>query len=125
MALMTNKTTSKKLENRIEEVSEYAMTLYYLFEQGRASLKDLESVFFSKDDEKSSFTYGKILKHMNPSDLKMSLEKYGQSDTNDIKKLNLLYTKKIIDLVLDNTTDQIDKTYINTYNYLLTNLSNK
>ena len=62
---------------------------------------------------------------MNPSDLKMSLEKYGQSDTNDIKKLNLLYTKKIIDLVLDNTTDQIDKTYINTYNYLLTNLSNK
>ncbi len=125
MALMTNKTTSKKLENRIEEVSEYAMTLYYLFEEGRASLKDLESVFFSKDDEKSSFTYGKILKHMNPSDLKMSLEKYGQSDTNDIKKLNLLYTKKIIDLVLDNTTDQIDKTYINTYNYLLTNLSNK
>ena len=125
MALMTNKTTSKKLENRIEEVSEYAMTLYYLFEEGRASLKDLESVFFSKDDEKSSFTYGKILKHMNPSDLKMSLEKYGQSDTNDIKKLNLLYTKKIIDLVLDNATDQIDKTYINTYNYLLTNLSNK
>ena len=125
MALMTNKTTSKKLENRIVEVSEYAMTLYYLFEEGRASLKDLESVFFSKDDEKSSFTYGKILKHMNPSDLKMSLEKYGQSDTNDIKKLNLLYTKKIIDLVLDNATDQIDKTYINTYNYLLTNLSNK
>lgn len=125
MALMTNKTTSKKLENRIEEVSEYAMTLYYLFEEGRASLKDLESIFFSKDDEKSSFTYGKILKHMNPSDLKMSLEKYGQSDTNDIKKLNLLYTKKIIDLVLDNATDQIDKTYINTYNYLLTNLSNK
>lgn len=125
MALMTNKTTSKKLENRIVEVSEYAMTLYYLFEEGRASLKDLESIFFSKDDEKSSFTYGKILKHMNPSDLKMSLEKYGQSDTNDIKKLNLLYTKKIIDLVLDNATDQIDKTYINTYNYLLTNLSNK
>ena len=112
MALMTNKTTSKKLENRIVEVSEYAMTLYYLFEEGRASLKDLESIFFSKDDEKSSFTYGKILKHMNPSDLKMSLEKYGQSDTNDIKKLNLLYTKKIIDLVLDNATDQIDKTYI-------------
>ena len=125
MALMTNKTTSKKLENRIVEVSEYAMTLYYLFEEGRASLKDLESIFFSKDDEKSSFTYGKVLKHMNPSDLKMSLEKYGQSDTNDIKKLNLLYTKKIIDLVLDNATDQIDKTYINTYNYLLTNLSNK
>ena len=125
MALMTNKTTSKKLENRLVEVSEYAMTLYYLFEEGRASLKDLESIFFSEDDEKSSFTYGKVLKRVNFNDLKKSFEKYSQSDTNDTKKLNLIYTKKIIDLVLDNTTDQIDKTYINTYNYLLTNLSNK
>ena len=126
MALMTNKTTSKKLENRLVEVSEYAMTLYYLLEEGRTSLKDLESIFFSKDDEKSSFMYGKVLKHMSPSDLKKSYEKYSQSDTAlDTKGLNLLYTKKIIDLVIDKSTDQIDKTYINTYNYLLTNLSNK
>lgn len=125
MALMTNKTTSKKLENRLEEVSKYAMTLYYLFEEGRTSLKDLESILFSKDDEKSSFTYGKVLKHMNPSDLKKSYEKYVNEEKKEEKDLNLLYTKKIIELVIDKSTDQIDKTYINTYDYLLANLNNK
>ena len=125
MALMTNKTTSKKLENRLEEVSKYAMTLYYLFEEGRTSIKDLESILFSEDDEKSSFTYGKVLKHIKTSDLQKSYEKYVSEGMSAESDLNLLYTKKIIESVIDKSTDQIDKTYINTYDYLLANLNNK
>ena len=130
MALIADKATSKKLETRLSEITEYGMTIYYLFEEGRTNLRDLESIFFSTDDEKSSFIYGKIMKHMKPTDLKKSFEKYSinypQKD-NDEKKykkdLNIIYTKKIIDLVINETKDKIDKTYINTYDYLLTNIN--
>ena len=55
MALLTDKTTKKKLENRLTEFTEYGMTIYYLLEEERTNIKDLESIFFSQDDEKSSF----------------------------------------------------------------------
>jgi hypothetical protein len=76
MALMADKQTSKMLENRFNEFTEYGMTLYYLLEEGRLNIKDLESILFSKDDEKSSFIYGKILKHTKPNDFKDSYNKY-------------------------------------------------
>ena len=69
MALLTDKYTTKTLENRLNEFSEYGMTLYYLFEEGRTNLDDLSNLFFSKDDDKTIFTYGKIMKKMNPNDL--------------------------------------------------------
>lgn len=133
MALLADKTTTKKLESRLSEFTEYGMTLYYLFEEGRTNLKDLENIFFSKDDEKSSFIYGKIVKHMKPSDLKKSFEKYSitypKEETKDEtiykKDLNLLFTKKIIDLVINETNEIIDKTYVSTYKYLLANIKNK
>lgn len=131
MALITDKMTSKKLETRLFEFKEYGMTLYYLLEEGRTNVKDLESIFFSKDDEKSSFIYGKIMKHMKPSDLKKSYEKYSinypnsdKIDEKEYKKnLNVIYTQKIIDLLINETNDKIDKTYINTYKHLLTNIN--
>ena len=131
MALITDKMTSKKLETRLLEFKEYGMTLYYLLEEGRTNVKDLESIFFSKDDEKSSFIYGKIMKHMKPSDLKKSYEKYSinypnsdKIDEKEYKKnLNVIYTQKIIDLLINETNDKIDKTYINTYKHLLTNIN--
>ena len=40
----------------------------------------------------------------------------------DVMKTKILViTKKIIDLVLEQQENKIDKTYINTYNYLLAN----
>lgn len=130
MALLTDKTTKKKLENRLTEFTEYGMTIYYLLEEERTNIKDLESIFFSQDDEKSSFIYGKIMKHIKPSDLKKSYDKYSgdyrKNDNEDEslykKELNIIYTKKIIDLILEKTNDLIDKTYINTYKYLLANI---
>ena len=122
MALLADKYTTKTLENRLTEFSEYGMTLYYLFEEGRTNIDDLNTLFFSKDDEKTIFTYGKIMKRMNPNDLNESFNKYKDVYPNNTKKdLNLIFTKKIIDLLLENQNDNIDKTYINTYNYLLAN----
>ena len=122
MALLTDKHTPKTLENRLNEFSEYGMTLYYLFEEGRTNIDDLLTLFFSKDDEKTVFTYGKIMKRMNPSDLNDSFNKYKDIYPNNTKKdLNIIFTKKIIDLVIEKQNDRIDKTYINTYNYLLAN----
>ena len=122
MALLTDKYTTETLENRLNEFSEYGMTLYYLFEEGRTNINDLSNLFFSKDNEKTIFTYGKIMKHVKPNDLEDSYKKYSESYPNNNKKdLNILFTKKLIDLVLENQEDKIDKTYINTYNYLLSN----
>ncbi len=129
MALMADKKTSKMLENRFNEFTEYGMTLYYLLEEGRLNIKDLESIFFSTDDEKSTFIYGKILKHTKPNDFKESYNRYSseyekneKDDEVTIKKnLNLLYTKKIIDVIVSQEKNKIDKTYLNTYKYLLSN----
>ena len=121
MALLTDKYTTETLENRLNEFSEYGMTLYYLFEEGRTNIDDLSNLFFSKDEEKTIFTYGKIMKRMKPIDLEESFNKYKENYPNNSKKnLNIIFNKKIIDLVLEQN-NTIDKTYINTYNYLLTN----
>lgn len=133
MALLVDKTTNKKLQDRLYEFCEYGMTLYYLYEEGRANLKDLEGLFFSEDDEKSGFIYGKIIKKIKPIDLKKSFDKYSEEylkndkeeDLEYKRKLNVIYTKKIIDLVIDKSENVIDKTYINTYNYLFAKIENK
>lgn len=131
MALIADKITSKKLENRLSEFSKFGMTLYYLLEEGRVNINDLENIFFSHDDEKSCFIYGKVIRHVKPNDIKLSFDKYSIEhpnidylDNSQYKdNLNLLYTKKIISTILDYAKDNIDKIYINTYNYLLANSS--
>ena len=122
MALLTDKYTTKTLENRLNEFSEYGMTLYYLFENGRTNITDLKDLFFSNDEEKTIYTYGKIIRKIKLNDLEDSYNKYSTLYQNCNKKdLNLIFTKKIIDLVLENQKGLIDKTYVNTYNYLLAN----
>lgn len=131
MALIADKSTSKKLENRLSEFSKFGMTLYYLLEEGRASISDLESIFFSTDDEKSCFIYGKLIRNVKPNDLKLSFDKYSIQypnteclENNEYQdNLNLIYTKKIINKILNDSNDNIDKIYINTYNHLLINNS--
>ena len=130
MALMTDKYIKKKLEDRLKEVSEYGMTIYYLLEDERTSINDLESIFFSNDDEKASFIYSKIIRRMKPQDIVESFKKYSEGriiedESNDKKNLNIEYTKKLLDLTITKSHDVIDKTYINTYNYLITNITNK
>jgi len=132
MALIADKTTSKKLQNRLNEFSKLGMTLYYLFENGRININELERLFFSSDDEKSCLVYANLIKKVKSSDLKESFNKYSLEypNTNLLEKdkyedkLNLLYTEKIINTILSFSHDNIDKIYINTYNYLLVNNCN-
>ena len=129
MALILDKTTSKKLENRLTEFSKFGMIFYYLFEEGRASINDLENIFFSHDDEKSCFIYGKLIKNINPKDMKLSFDRYSKDNPNleGLEKakyeedLNIIYTKKILNTIVNDAKDNIDKVYINTYDYLLAN----
>ncbi len=121
MALITDKKTTKILQNRLDEFTKYSMVLYYLYEQKRIKLTDLEEMFFSCDEEKSSFIYGKVIRCIKSSDLKKSYEIYSNNENIiDENELNSIYIKKIINVIQENSSD-IDKTYINTYNYLLTN----
>ena len=127
MALIADKKTSTNLENRIDEFSKFGMTFYYLFEEGRISMLELENLFFSKDDDKSSFAYMNILRRIKQSDIDSSLSKYKSICPNEKlldetvyeANLNILYIKKLINTVLSTSKDRLDKVYINTYNYLL------
>lgn len=59
----------------------------------------------------------------------MSFDKYSiENPNNDYltkdkyqNNLNILYTKKLINTILNDSKDNIDKVYINTYDYLLKN----
>ncbi len=126
--LITDKQTTTKLNDRLKEFGKFGMTFHYLLEQGRITIKDVEDIFFSKDDDKAIFMYINTMRKICPEDVDAAFNKY-QDDypllTNSIdehkNKLNLLFTSKIINEIADLGDKTIDKTYINTYNYLLAN----
>lgn len=124
MSLIADKKTSEKLENRLNEFKNFGMTLYFLYEENRIKLSELSDIFFSPDDEKSCFAYSNMIRKIKTGDLDKSYEKYKDNypDYNGEKYrdiLNNIYTKKIIKEILDTSCDNIDKIYINTYEYLL------
>lgn len=120
MILILDKRKSKKLLNRLDEFTEYGMTLYYLLEEGRTDIDDLKTLFFSTDDEKMTFTYSMILKKIKLEDVKNSSSKYHLYNPDlDTRKLNVIYTKKLIEEILSSSTGLIDVNYVDTYNYLL------
>ncbi len=133
MGIILDRDTSKKLEYRLDEYSKYGASLYYLFEQKRVRISDLENLFFSKDDDKSCFAYNNIIRHITMNDLKDSYNKYSNIYPNSSNysketykdELNKVCTKKIIDEVLASKGNHIDKIYVNTYNYLLSNYNIK
>ncbi len=118
--MVLDKNRSKKLVNRLNEFTEYGMTLYYLLEEGRTDISELKTLFFSSDDDKSTFTYGMIIRNIGLNDIKNSNDKYKEEHPNeDLKSLNVIYIKKLLDEVVVNFEGLIDVNYIDTYNYLL------
>jgi len=124
--LITDKKTTLKLNERLTEFSKFGMTFYYLLEEGKIDIKEIEDIFFSKDDEKSTFRYINVMKKVDPIDVSNAFDKYqyeylqGDMTTLDYQnKLNLLFTGKIINEIAGKCDACVDKTYINTYNYLL------
>jgi len=133
MGIILDRDTSKKLEIRLDEYSKYGASLYYLYEEKRVRINDLEKLFFSKDDDKSCFIYNNIIRHLTTNDLKDSYNRYSNIYPNSSNysketyndELNKVFTKKILDEISASNGNHIDKRYINTYNYLLSNYNIK
>ena len=106
------------------------MTFHYLLEENRLSINEVEDIFFSKDDEKSAFRYMNMMKHIMPTDVENAFLRYqddypkgDMSDMEHMNRLNFIFTSKIINEIAGKCDTCVDKTYINTYNYLLDNES--
>ena len=127
MALITDKLTRKRLNDRLNEFRNFGMTLYYLLEQDHLDLKSISEMFFSDDEDKAVLMYLNLIKKIKPEIEEEAYLKYSNvvvnsnnMNTKDYKKyLNNLYTSKVIKKIsLDNNLC-IDKTYLNTYKYLI------
>lgn len=129
MALITDKETTKKLNDRLNEFSTFGMTIYYLLENERLELKTISDIFFAKDEDMAVLMYLQLMKKIKPNDINLAYEKYqilNPNTENMIEDkyqeyLNVLYTSKIINKIAATNNFNIDKTYVNTYNYLIEN----
>lgn len=129
MALITDKETTKKLNDRLNEFSAFGMTIYYLLENEKLELKTISDIFFAKDEDKAVLMYLKLMKMVTPEDMALAYEKYQKINPNNDdmpedkykEYLNVLYTSKIINKIATTNNFNIDKTYVNTYNYLIEN----
>ena len=124
--LITDKSTTNRLNERLGEFSKFGMTFHYLLEQGRIAVNEVEEIFFSKDDEKSTFRYMNMMRRIMPEDVDNAFSRYqddypkGELSLEEhANRLNLIFTGKIINEIAGKCDTCVDKTYINTYNYLL------
>lgn len=124
--LITDKKTTMKLSERLVEFSKFGMTFHYLLEEGRIAISEIEDIFFSKDDEKSTFRYINMMRKIMPEDVEEAFSRYQDdyprgelSQEEHANHLNLIFTGKIINEIAGKCDGAVDKTYINTYNYLL------
>lgn len=133
MALITDKETTKKLNDRLNEFSSFGMTIYYLLENKQLDLKTISDIFFDKDEDKAVLMYLKLMSQIKPDDVALAYEKYkGQNPNAENMQedryqgyLNVLYTSKIINKIAMANNFNVDKTYVNTYNYLIENDSHR
>ena len=129
MSLITDSKTKEKLNDRLNEFSNFGMVLYYLLEQEKLDIKTISEIFFSKDEDKAVLMYLKLMREIKQKDIEKAYIKYSEINPNttgedeDTYKgyLNILYTSKIIDRLSNLNNYNIDKTYVNTYNYLIEN----
>ncbi len=124
MALLTDKTTEKDLENRLTEFGQFGIILNYMLDLGNVSVDDLEKIFFDTDIDRAIFTYQNVLTKVSESDVENSFNKYKTKYPNNgmdrelyNKYLNDSCIKDIIGTITKKK--RVDQTYVNTYLYLL------
>ncbi len=124
MALLTDKTTEKDLENRLTEFGQFGIILNYMLDLGNVSVDDLEKIFFDTDIDRAIFTYQNVLTKVGESDVENSFNKYKVKYPNNgmdrelyNKYLNDSCIKDIIGTITKKK--RVDQTYVNTYLYLL------
>ncbi|MDD6879013.1 MAG: hypothetical protein PUD59_02140 [bacterium] len=129
MALLTDKETEKDLNERLDEFLQFGMIFNYMIDIEIIDEEDIKKMLFSSDREQATIIYSKILKKMKENYSEKAYLIYSREYPNlkelDIELyknyLNICCMKKIISKIQDK---KIDKTYLNTYNYLLSNNAN-
>ncbi len=126
MALLTDKETEKELSDRLSEFSQFGMVFNYMLDIDKIDIDDLEKMFFDTDQEKVTFIYSKLIKRIKSNYMESSYTIYSHEYPNSSNLnnndycdyLNKCCINRIISRV-EKKTKRVDKTFINTYNYLL------
>lgn len=127
MALLTDKETRKDLKERLSEFGQFGMVFNYMLDENSIDISDLERIFFDSDREKATLIYSKLLRQMKPEYLDVSYSKYSvlfpnECDLSEAEYCNYLNKCCLNSLLLRlSDEDNIDKTYVNTYSFLLKN----
>ena len=128
MALLTDKQRKKDLSERLQEFSQFGMIFNYMLDIEKVDIDDLEKMFFSSDRDKASLMYTKILKGMKGEYFDKAYTLYSHEYPNDMNYgsddyslyLNKCCINNIISRIVENEKNGVmDKTYLNTYTYLL------
>ena len=129
MALLTDKTTEKDLDERLKEFLQFGMVFEYMLDLDKIDINDLEKMFFSSEREKATLIYSRILHDIKSEYMVLAFDEYSTiypkaSNISEEEYLNYL-NKCSINSIINKINDslKIDKTYYNTYDYLLNNLS--
>lgn len=126
MALLTDKETEKELSDRLSEFSQFGMVFNYMLDIDKIDIDDLEKMFFDTDQEKVTFIYSKLIKKIKSNYMESSYTIYSHEYPNSSNLnnndycdyLNKCCINRIISRV-EKKIKRVDKTFINTYNYLL------
>ena len=114
------------LTERLNEFSEFGMIFNYMLRNNEIELKDLETIFFDSDSEKVKLKYFTLVRDVKQSYFEEAFCLYSGyfpnvkslSDSEYAKDLNKHCINEIISKINENNK-RIDKTYFNTYSYLL------
>lgn len=127
MALLTDKETEKDLSERLEEFTQFGMVLKYMLDIESIDISDLETIFFDTDREKATLIYSKMLQGIKNDYIEKAFSIYSMVYKNNDEMPSEEYSYYlnkccINDIICDiNKSRKIDRTYFNTYDYLLNN----
>ena len=114
------------LSERLAEFSEFGMIFRYMLDKKEIELKDLETMIFDTDREKSTLIYYTLLKKVKPSHMEESFDLYSgyfpnKDELGDSEYAKYLNKKCINEIIckINEDNKRIDKTYFNTYSFLL------
>lgn len=127
MALLTDKETKKDLSERLIEFGQFGMVFNYMLDEKNIELADLEKIFFDNNRDRATLMYTKLLSRMRPEYLDISYSKYStlfpnQDCLNKTEYSEYLNRRCLCEIISKLSNEgNIDKTYLNTYSYLLGN----
>ena len=125
MALLTDKETEKDLKERLEEFTQLGTVLKYMLDTNCIELGDLEKIFFDTSREKASLIYSQLLKKIRSNYIEQAYKIYSHEFPNEDSFDDDLYSEYlnrccINDIILRiKESSRVDKTYYNTYDFLL------